>query len=433
MPLTEHPFAGSWGYQPTGLFAPSARWGRADDLRALVTYAHARGLGVIMDWVPALARFDGTALYEHADPREGFHPDWHTFIYNYGRREVANFLTASALYWLGEFHLDGLRVDAVASMLYRDYSRKPGEWIPNLYGGRENLEAIAFLRTLNRLSYEEHPGIMMIAEESTAWPAVTAPVHEGGLGFGFKWNMGWMNDTLRYMALDPIYRAHHHELMTFGLVYAHAENFILPLSHDEVVHGKGSLLQRMPGVHADRFANLRAYYGFMWGHPGKKLLFMGGEFAQWAEWDHQRVLDWGALSDPLHAGMMRLIGDLNAFYRAHPALWRRDRDPNGFVWLEANACQESVLAWVRFGEPNDAPVVVACNFTPLPRVWTLGLPCPGPWREVLNTDSASYGGTNRGNLGRIVAEPKPFAGQPAQAHIFLPPLSTLFFTPGEVS
>ena len=438
MPLAEFPFGGSWGYQPTGLYAPTARWGSADELRGLVDYAHQKGLGVIMDWVPAhfptdahgLARFDGTHLYEHADPREGFHPDWNTLIYNLGRTEVANYLTANALYWLEEFHLDGLRVDAVASMLYRDYSRADGQWIPNRHGGRENLESIAWLQQMNRLAYAQAPpGLMTVAEESTAWPGVTAPAHEGGLGFGFKWNMGWMNDTLRYMAHDPVHRAHHHDLMTFGLVYAFGENYVLPLSHDEVVHGKGSLIARMPGNRHDRFANLRAYYGFMWGHPGKKLLFMGGEFAQGAEWNHDAHLDWASLADPLAAGMMRLVGDLNALYRATPALWRRDRDPGGFVWLEPQARAESVLAWARFGAAGEAPLVVVCNLTPVERRWPLALPAPGPWREVLNTDSARYGGSDRGNLGRLAALGPPLAGQPASAEILLPPLATLFLTP----
>jgi 1,4-alpha-glucan branching enzyme len=438
MPLAEFPFGGSWGYQPTGLYAPTARWGGPDDLRALIDHAHRRGLGVIADWVPAhfptdahgLARFDGTHLYEHADPREGFHPDWNTLIYNLGRTEVANYLTANALYWLEEFHLDGLRVDAVASMLYRDYSRGDGQWVPNRHGGRENLESIAFLQAMNRLAYADAPpGLMTLAEESTAWPGVTAPVHEGGLGFGFKWNMGWMNDTLRYMSQDPVHRSHHHDLMTFGLTYAFGENYVLPLSHDEVVHGKGSLIARMPGYRPDKFANLRAYYGFMWGHPGKKLLFMGGEFGQAAEWNHDAHLDWASLADPLPAGLMRLVGDLNALYRATPALWRRDRDPGGFAWIDAQARAESVLSWVRRGGPDEAPAVVVCNFTPVQRRWRLGLPWRGAWREALNTDSSRYGGGDRGNLGRILAGPLPHAGQPASADILLPPLSTLVLIP----
>jgi 1,4-alpha-glucan branching enzyme len=438
MPLAEFPFGGSWGYQPTALFAPTARWGAPDDLRALVDYAHDRGLGVIVDWVPAhfptdahgLARFDGTQLYEHADPREGFHPDWRTLIYNLGRVEVANYLTANALYWLEDFHIDGLRVDAVASMLYRDYSRPEGGWIPNRHGGRENLESIAFLQQANRLAYgDAPPGAMTMAEESTAWPGVTAPAHEGGLGFGFKWNMGWMNDTLRYMAHDPVHRSYHHDLMTFGLVYAFSENFVLPLSHDEVVHGKGSLLGKMPGDRAAKLANLRAYYGFMWGHPGKKLMFMGCEFGQPGEWNHDAQLDWGCLADPGHAGLMRLVGDLNALYRAQPALWRRDREAGGFGWLDHQARAESVLAWVRRGGPLDAPVVVVCNFTPVERRWRCALPQGGAWHEALNTDASRYGGGNRGNLGRVQAEPLPHCGHTHSADLLLPPLSTLFLLP----
>jgi 1,4-alpha-glucan branching enzyme len=438
LPLAEFPFGGSWGYQPTGLFAPTARWGHPDELRALVDYAHQRGLGVIADWVPAhfptdahgLARFDGTHLYEHADPREGFHPDWNTLIYNLGRTEVANYLTASALHWLEAFHLDGLRVDAVASMLYRDYSRAPGAWIPNRHGGRENLEAIAYLRRLNALvAAHAPPGATTWAEESTAWPGVTAPPDRGGLGFGFKWNMGWMNDTLRYLAHDPVHRSHHHDLMTFGLVYAFSEAYVLPLSHDEVVHGKGSLLSRMPGLRGDKFANLRAYFGFMWGHPGKKLVFMGAEFGQAAEWNHDNHLDWACLADPLHAGLMRLMGDLNALYRAHPALWRRDREAGGFAWIDGQARAESVLSWVRCGGPAEAPVAVVSNFTPVARRWRLGLPRAGAWREALNTDSSRYGGQDRGNLGRVLADGPPHQGQPASAEITLPPLATLFLTP----
>ncbi|MCC5987192.1 MAG: 1,4-alpha-glucan branching protein GlgB [Pararhodobacter sp.] len=438
MPLAEHPFGGSWGYQPTGLYAPTARHGTPDDLRALIDAAHGAGLGVIMDWVPAhfpadahgLARFDGTALYEHEDPREGFHPDWHTLIYNFGRNEVRNFLTANALYWLREFHLDGLRVDAVASMLYRDYSRGPGQWLPNRDGGRENYEAIAFVQEVNRLTHAEAPpGIMMMAEESTAWPGVTSAVHEGGLGFGFKWNMGWMNDTLRFMAHDPIHRRHHHDLMTFALTYAFSENYVLPISHDEVVHGKGAMLAKMPGDRDAKFANLRAYYGFMWGHPGKKLLFMGCEFGQAHEWNHDAPLDWGALKDPLNAGLMRLVGDLNALYRATPALHARDCEPSGFRWIEREARDESLFAWARLGGPEDAPVVVVANLTPVERRWRLGLPRAGRWREVLNTDAAAYGGGNRGNLGALTASAHPLGNMPASAEITLPPLATLFLLP----
>ncbi|MCC5999778.1 MAG: 1,4-alpha-glucan branching protein GlgB [Pararhodobacter sp.] len=438
MPLAEYPFGGSWGYQPTGLYAPTARHGSPDDLRALIDAAHAAGLGVLMDWVPAhfpadahgLARFDGTALYEHQDPREGFHPDWNTLIYNFGRNEVRNFLTANALYWLQEFHLDGLRVDAVASMLYRDYSRGPGQWVPNRDGGRENYEAIAFLQDMNRLAYGEGPpGLMTVAEESTAWPGVTAPVHHGGLGFGFKWNMGWMNDTLRYMAHDPIHRRHHHHLMTFGLEYGFGENYILPISHDEVVHGKGAMLAKMPGTRDRKFANLRAYYGFMWGHPGKKLLFMGCELGQAHEWNHDAQLDWSALADPLNAGLQHLVRDLNRLYRETPALHRLDCQPQGFAWIEKDARAESLFAFCRFGGAGLPPVVVLCNFTPVARRHRIGLPRPGPWREVLNTDAAAYGGGNSGNLGALMADATPAHGQPASAEITLPPLSTLFLMP----
>jgi 1,4-alpha-glucan branching enzyme len=436
LPLTEYPFGGSWGYQPVGLYAPTARFGPPDALRALVDAAHRRGLGVIMDWVPAhfpsdahgLARFDGTALYEYADPREGFHPDWNTLIYNWGRWEVANFLTSNALYWLEGFHLDGLRVDAVASMLYRDYSRKDGEWLPNAQGGRENLEAIGFLRQMNTLVYGQVPGIMTVAEESTSFPQVSAPVDHGGLGFGYKWNMGWMNDTLRYMAQDPVHRRFHHDLMTFGLVYAFSENFILPISHDEVVHGKGAMLAKMPGDRDSQFANLRAYYGFMWGHPGKKLLFMGCEFGQGHEWNHDQGLDWGTLDDPRAQGLQRLVRDLNTLYRAEAALHSRDCVASGFEWIDREARDLSVFAWLRHGEQG-APVVVVSNFTPVERRWRCGLPHAGRWREALNTDAAIYGGGNRGNLGGADATTLPHHGQPASADLTLPPLSTLFLIP----
>jgi 1,4-alpha-glucan branching enzyme len=437
MPVSEYPFDGSWGYQPVGLFAPTIRFGPPHEFRNLVEAAHRAGLGVLIDWVPGhfpsdahgLARFDGTALYEHQDPREGFHQDWNTLIYNYGRSEVANFLVANALYWLEEYHIDGLRVDAVASMLYRDYSRKAGEWVPNIHGGRENLEAIAFLQRMNRAVYGRHPGIMTVAEESTAFPGVSAPVDTGGLGFGFKWNMGWMNDTLSYMHLDPIHRKHHHNRMTFGLHYAFSENFILPISHDEVVHGKGSMIGKMPGSWWDKCANLRAYYGFMWGHPGKKLLFMGCEFGQAAEWNHQGQLDWAAPAHgPEHRGLQRLIGDLNTLYRATPALHARDSEPEGFQWIEGGDAENSILAWVRRGREGDAPCLVVCNFTPVERRdHRIGLPEPGRWAEVLNTDAIAYYGGGRGNLGGVTAEAKPWMGQPFSAPITLPPLSTLFF------
>ncbi|SFX93741.1 1,4-alpha-glucan branching enzyme [Paracoccus pantotrophus] len=436
LPISEYPFDGSWGYQPVGLFAPTIRFGPPHEFRDLVNAAHKAGLGVILDWVPGhfptdphgLVQFDGTALYEHADPREGFHQDWNTLIYNYGRAEVMNYLTANALYWLREYHLDGLRVDAVASMLYRDYSRAEGQWVPNKDGGRENYEAIAMLQAMNRLTYGEEPGIMTVAEESTSYPRVSRPVHEGGLGFGFKWNMGWMNDTLDYIKREPIHRKHHHHQMTFGLHYAFSENFILPISHDEVVHGKGSMLAKMPGSEWEKFANLRAYYGFMWGHPGKKLLFMGQEFAQRAEWNHDAEIDWACIGNPLHYGMQLLVRDLNAIYRTTPALYAHDCDGAGFQWIEADDAAHSIYAWVRRGGPGDAEVVVVCNFTPVERSgWRMGFPQPGLWREVLNSDAEVYGGAGRGNLGRVTALPGESHGQPAHADLVLPPLSTLIF------
>ncbi|MEM8787646.1 MAG: 1,4-alpha-glucan branching protein GlgB [Pseudomonadota bacterium] len=434
LPVSEHPFDGSWGYQPVGLYAPTIRFGPAQEFRDLIDAAHGRGLGVILDWVPGhfptdahgLARFDGTPLYEHADPKEGFHQDWNTLIYNFGRTEVQNYLISNALYWLEEYHIDGLRVDAVASMLYRDYSRKDGEWVPNADGGRENLEAIDLFKRMNTQAYAEAPGILTAAEESTAFPAVSRPVDMGGLGFGFKWNMGWMNDTLDYIGRAPIHRSHHHHQMTFGIHYAYSENFILPISHDEVVHGKGSMLAKMPGDEWERFANLRAYYGFMWGHPGKKLLFMGCEFAQGTEWAHGGQLDWYLMDYPLHRGVQALVRDLNRLYRDTPALHVKDCDPDGFRWLEANAGDISVFAWARFGEPGDAPVVVICNFTPVERRdWVCGLPEPGHWAEVLNTDAETYGGGNRGNMGGVKATGPAAHGQAQSATVTLPPLSTV--------
>ncbi|MGR3343538.1 MAG: 1,4-alpha-glucan branching protein GlgB [Paracoccaceae bacterium] len=437
LPISEYPFDGSWGYQPVGLYAPTIRFGPPHEFRDLVDAAHRAGLGVILDWVPGhfptdehgLARFDGTALYEHTDPREGFHQDWNTLIYNYGRREVANFLISNALYWLEEYHVDGLRVDAVASMLYRDYSRKDGEWVPNIHGGRENFEAIDLLKRMNTEVYGEVSGIMTVAEESTSFPQVSAPVDAGGLGFGYKWNMGWMNDTLRYIAKEPVYRKHDHHLMTFGIGYAFSENFILPISHDEVVHGKGSMLAKMPGPDWEKFANLRAYYGFMWGHPGKKLLFMGCEFAQPAEWNHDVQIDWDAAGRPEHAGVQRLVRDLNTLYRATPALHVKDCEHDGFHWIEGAATDISVFAWARFGAPDDPPAVVICNFTPVERTcWRCGLPRGGNWREALNTDAGLYGGANRGNLGGVSAENIGWHGQPYSAELTLPPLSTLILT-----
>jgi len=436
LPVSEHPFDGSWGYQPIGLFAPTIRYGTPDEFRGFVDACHITGLGLILDWVPGhfptdshgLSGFDGTALYEHADPREGFHPDWNTLIYNYGRREVANYLIANAIYWLKEHHVDGLRVDAVSSMLYRDYSRKEGEWLPNVHGGRENLEAISFLQTLNAAVYGEVPGVFTVAEESTAFPGVSRPTNDGGLGFGFKWNMGWMNDSLDYIGRDPIYRRYHHHQMTFGLHYAFSENFILPLSHDEVVHGKGSILARMPGEGFDKFANLRAYYGFMWGHPGKKLLFMGSEFAQDTEWNHDTDLSWHLLDSHWHGGIQNLVRDLNYLYTKTPALHQRDCRSDGFEWVEANAAEESVYAWIRYGEGDAPPVLIVCNFTPVERSsWRVGVPVAGRWIERLNTDADTYGGAGRGNLGSVDSREIAANGWPSSIEIALPPLSTLIF------
>nr|WP_244520771.1 1,4-alpha-glucan branching protein GlgB [Aliiruegeria lutimaris] len=434
LPLSEFPFDGSWGYQPIGLFAPTVRFGPPHEFRDLIDAAHQAGLGILLDWVPGhfptdvhgLGQFDGTALYEHADPKEGFHQDWNTLIYNYGRIEVANFLISNALYWLEEYHVDGLRVDAVASMLYRDYSREDGQWIPNKDGGRENLEAISLLQRTNSICYGEVPGIMTAAEESTSFPGVSKPVDAGGLGFGFKWNMGWMNDTLDYIARDPIHRRHHHHQMTFGIHYAFSENFILPISHDEVVHGKGSMINKMPGLEGEKFANLRAYYGFMWGHPGKKLLFMGNEIAQWAEWNNNDQLDWAATEYYTHAGVQTLVRDLNFLYRETPSLYVKDCEPGGFEWLEANDMDASVFAWIRRGGPDDPEVVVACNFTPIERMgYRIGLPAKGKWRMALNTDAKEYGGEGRGDMNGVTAEDTPWHGQDHSAPVTLPPLSTV--------
>lgn len=436
MPISEFPFDGSWGYQPIGLFAPTIRYGSLNEFREFVQACHQADLGLILDWVPGhfpedehgLGRFDGTALYEHEDRREGFHPDWNTLLFNYGRREVSNYLISNAMYWLREHHIDGLRVDAVASMLYRDYSRNEGEWIPNVHGGRENLEAIEFLKSTNELAYADMPGIMTIAEESTAFPGVSAPTSHGGLGFGFKWNMGWMNDTLSYMQEDPVHRKYHHHKMTFGLHYAFSENFILPISHDEVVHGKGSMLAKMPGNKESKFANLRAYYGFMWGHPGKKLLFMGNEFAQKDEWNHNKSLDWHLMDDPHHAGLRNLVRDLNKLYTATPALYELDCRPEGFEWVEGDATEESMFIWVRHGNGETPPVLVVSNFTPVERrSRRIGVPAAGHWREVLNTDAAVYGGGDRGNLGGVTSETKPARNFTDSISITVPPLTTLFF------
>jgi 1,4-alpha-glucan branching enzyme len=434
LPITEYPFDGSWGYQPISLYAPTSRFGGPEDFAAFVEAAHAAGIGIILDWVPAhfpndphgLSYLDGTHLYEHADPRLGFHQDWGTYIYNYERQEVVTFLVANARFWLERYHLDGLRVDAVASMLYLDYSRKPDEWIPNRYGGNENLGAIDFLRRMNEVAYATAPGAMTIAEESTAWPGVSHPTYTGGLGFGFKWNMGWMHDTLRYISKDPVFRRHHHHDLTFGLLYGFSENFILPLSHDEVVHGKGSLIRKMPGDQWQRFANLRAYFGFMWGHPGKKLLFMGGEFAQEQEWNHDYSLDWHLLEDPFHRGVQSLIRDLNDAYRAVPALHERDCEAKGFEWIVSDDRDNSVIAWARRGDAEDSIAIVASNFTPVARKgYRIGVPLSGFYREVVNTDAAEYGGGNVGNLGGVMTEDTESHGRPCSLTLTLPPLSTL--------
>ncbi len=435
LPVTEHPLDASWGYQPIGLFAPTRRFGDPAGFARFVDRAHAAGLGIILDWVPAhfptdahgLAHFDGSTLYEHPDPRKGFHPDWNTAIYDFGRKEVANFLVASALYWIDRFHIDGLRVDAVASMLYLDYSRKPGEWAPNADGGNDNRDAIAFLRRSNELVYGGFPGAFTIAEESTAWPGVSQPTSAGGLGFGFKWNMGWMHDTLEYIARDPIYRRWGHDKLTFGLLYAFTENFVLPISHDEVVHGKGSVIGKMPGDEWQKFANARAYYGFMWAHPGKKLLFMGQEFGQTSEWNSAQALPWWLLEHAPHKGLHAFVRDLNKLYRDTPALHARDCEVEGFRWIVVNDDMQSVLAFLRMGAEGDNPVAVVCNFTPEPRMgYRIGLPMPGVWREALNSDSGIYGGSNVGNLGSINAETRPAHGFPASAALTIPPLATLF-------
>jgi 1,4-alpha-glucan branching enzyme len=434
LPITEHPFDPSWGYQPTGLYAPTSRFGDPAGLKHFVDVAHKAGIGIILDWVPAhfptdehgLAYFDGTALYEHADPRQGYHPDWNTAIFNFGRKEVSSFLVNNALYWFEEFHLDGLRVDAVASMLYLDYSRQPGQWVPNQFGGNHNLEAVAFLQRVNAEVYRLHPGVMMIAEESTAWPGVSAPTFAGGLGFGFKWNMGFMNDTLRYMSRQPVHRRYHHNDMTFAALYAFTENYLLPLSHDAVVHGKGSLSAKMSGDDWQQFAALRAYYAFMWGWPGKKLLFMGQEFAQREEWNEAKGLDWWLLDAGMHEGMRRLIGDLNAAYKEQPALHGRDNEPDGFEWLIGNDHSNSVFAWARKSN-GSAPMVVISNMTPVPRDnYRVPMPKVGQWSERVNTDAGWYGGSNSGNQGKVVAHSQEGTGwMPAYADLYIPPLATL--------
>jgi 1,4-alpha-glucan branching enzyme len=438
LPVMAHPFAGSWGYQVTSYFAPTPRFGSPDELRAFVDRLHGHGLGVILDWVPAhfpkddwaLRRFDGSALYEHEDPRRGEHPDWGTLVFNFGRNEVRNFLLASALYWLREYHADGLRVDAVASMLYLDYSRKEGQWVPNEFGGREDLDAVAFLKELNEVVHAQVPGVISAAEESTAWPGVSRPTYVGGLGFGFKWNMGWMHDTLAYFQQDPVYRRYHHHQLTFSLMYAFSENFILPLSHDEVVHGKGSLLAKMPGDKWQKLANLRALYAYMWAHPGKKLLFMGGELGQETEWSEERSLDWHLLEDPQHAGVQALVRDLNHAYRDEPALWDMDSDPAGFYWLEPNDADANVVAFCRTSRDSERVVACVCNLAPVPREnYRLGLPRSGRWHELVNTDADTYGGSNVGNMGGVEAGAIPWHSQPFSAEVTLPPLGVVWLAP----
>jgi 1,4-alpha-glucan branching enzyme len=438
LPVMNHPFSGSWGYQVTGYYAPVPEFGSPDDLRGFVDALHRHGIGVILDWVPAhfprddwaLARFDGSALYEHEDPRRGSHPDWGTLIFNFGRNEVRNFLLANALFWLREYHADGIRVDAVASMLYLDYSREPDQWVPNEFGGREDLEAVAFLKEMNEVVHAREPGIISAAEESTAWPGVSRPTYLGGLGFGLKWNMGWMHDTLGYFQQDPLYRRFHHHQLTFSLMYAFSENFILPLSHDEVVHGKGSLIDKMPGDRWQKLANLRCLYAYMWAHPGKNLLFMGQEFAQEREWSHERSLDWHLLELSDHAGIQSLVRDLNRVYTGAPALWEVDFDPAGFWWIEANDATSNVVAFARGSKDAEEVLVCVANLSPQPREgYRVGLPRSGAWVEALNTDSEYYGGTNTGNLGAIEAEPHPWNEQGFSAAITLPPLSVLWLVP----
>ncbi|MEO7121679.1 MAG: 1,4-alpha-glucan branching protein GlgB, partial [Lacisediminihabitans sp.] len=434
MPLAEHPFGGSWGYQVTGYYAPTSRFGHPDDLRYLIDRLHQAGIAVIMDWVPAhfpkdewaLANFDGQPLYEHADPRRGEQPDWGTLVFNFGDSQVRNFLVANALYWLEEFHIDGLRVDAVASMLYLDYSREAGEWEPNRLGGRENLEAISFLQEVNATAYKRNPGIVMIAEESTSWPGVTKPTSSSGLGFGLKWNMGWMHDTLQYMHEDPMYRSYHHNDITFGFLYAFSESFLLPISHDEVVHGKGSLLAKMPGDQWQKLANVRAYLAFMWAHPGKQLLFMGSEFGQPSEWSEERGLDWWILDQPVHQGLHRLVGQLNRAYRDNGALWQQDNTEAGFEWLEAGDAEHNIISFLRWSSDGQ-PIAVIMNFSGNPvGPYRIGLPFAGVWDELLNTDAVDFGGSGVGNFGAVTATDTPWAGRPASAELTLPPLAGLW-------
>jgi 1,4-alpha-glucan branching enzyme len=437
MPVMEHPFDGSWGYQTTGYFAPTSRFGTPDDFRYLVDYLHQHGIGVILDWVPAhfpkdetgLGYFDGSHLYEHGDPRQGEHPDWNTFVFNYGQNEVQSFLISNAMFWLDKYHVDGLRVDAVASMLYLDYGRREGEWIPNRFGGKENLEAVHFLRKVNEHVYAAFPDVIMMAEESTAWPQVSRPTYVGGLGFGFKWNMGWMHDVLDYMSQDPVFRSYQHSKITFSPVYAFTENFVLPLSHDEVVYGKGSMLRKMPGDEWRKFANLRLLYGFMFGHPGKKLMFMGDEFGQWSEWNHDASLEWHLLQSPLHSGLRHWVGDLNAVYRNSPSL-QLDFDAAGFEWVDCNDAQRSVISFLRRGRNSNEQILFVCNFTPVVRQnYHVGVPLNGLWKEILNSDAAMYGGSGQGNFGGLSAMPFPIHGRPFSLNMTLPPLGIVVFRP----
>ncbi len=438
MPVAEHPFGGSWGYQVTSYYAPTSRFGSPDDFRYLVDRLHQAGIGVILDWVPAhfpkdewaLARFDGQPLYEYADPRRGDHPEWGTHVFDFGRTEVRNFLVANAVFWLEEFHIDGLRVDAVASMLYLDYSRKDGEWAPNIYGGREHLEAVSFLQETNATAYKRCPGVITIAEESTAWPGVTRPTHVGGLGFGLKWNMGWMHDSLEYISKEPIHRQYHHHQMTFSLMYAFSENFVLPISHDEVVHGKGSLLRKMPGDRWQQLANLRAYLAFMWAHPGKQLIFMGVELGQEAEWAESRSLDWWLQETPWHAGLQQMVRDLNRTYKEQPALWEIDFGPEGFEWIDANDSAHNTFSFLRWDKARKRPLVAITNFSGVPdENYRIGLPSAGRWREVLNTDAGEYSGSGVGNLGAVEADDTPWHGRPASAVLRVPPLGAVWLVP----
>jgi 1,4-alpha-glucan branching enzyme len=438
LPVMEHPFDGSWGYETLGYFAPTSRFGTPDDFMYLVDYLHQRGIGIVLDWVPAhfpkdeagLGYFDGSHLYEHEDPRQGEHPDWNTFVFNYGRNEVQNFLISNALFWMDKYHVDGLRVDAVASMLYLDYGRREGQWIPNRFGGKENLDAVHFLRTLNEHVYGAYPDTMMIAEESTSWPQVSRPIYLGGLGFGLKWNMGWMHDVLSYMSQDPVYRNYHHNEITFSLVYAFAENFVLPFSHDEVVYGKGSMIRKMPGDDWQKFANLRLLYGFMFGHPGKKLLFMGDEFGQWSEWNHDASLEWNLLEHPSHAGLKRWVRDLNTLYRGEPLLHTMDFNSAGFEWVDCKDFQRSIISFLRRGQNPSDQILFVCNFTPVVRQnYRVGVPLEGHWKEILNSDAPLYGGSGQGNFGGLSTVPLPIHGRPFSLNMTLPPLGIVVFRP----